>query len=101
MKNLPREKSLFGSLERECSEEICTYGEVQEIYKDESKTECFWNDYIHGRNSHVASLLRSGGEILRDQGKINALQRELRERKKKLLDLEDEFNLKVKQLFSQ
>ncbi|MGH0120243.1 UNVERIFIED_CONTAM: hypothetical protein FKN15_056568 [Acipenser sinensis] len=34
-----------GSLERECNEEICSYEEAREIFKDNKRTEDFWEVY--------------------------------------------------------
>lgn len=37
-----------GNLERECMEEICSYEEAHEIFKDDEKTQEFWNKYKDG-----------------------------------------------------
>uniref|UniRef100_A0A8D0GMS6 Coagulation factor VII n=1 Tax=Sphenodon punctatus TaxID=8508 RepID=A0A8D0GMS6_SPHPU len=43
--NSPFEELKEGSLERECFEEICSFEEVNEIFKDEKRTMTFWHVY--------------------------------------------------------
>nr|Q58L93.1 RecName: Full=Venom prothrombin activator porpharin-D; Short=vPA; AltName: Full=Venom coagulation factor Xa-like protease; Contains: RecName: Full=Porpharin-D light chain; Contains: RecName: Full=Porpharin-D heavy chain; Flags: Precursor [Pseudechis porphyriacus]AAX37263.1 factor X-like protease porpharin D precursor [Pseudechis porphyriacus] len=48
-----RSNSLFeefrpGNIERECIEEKCSKEEAREIFKDNEKTEAFWNVYVDG-----------------------------------------------------
>ncbi|XP_043393965.1 transmembrane gamma-carboxyglutamic acid protein 1 isoform X4 [Chelonia mydas] len=37
-----------GNIERECSEEICTYEEAREAFENDEKTREFWKGYPNG-----------------------------------------------------
>ncbi|XP_053193687.1 transmembrane gamma-carboxyglutamic acid protein 2 [Scomber japonicus] len=37
------------SLERECTEELCSYEEAREVFEDDTQTDIFWKQYV---NSH-------------------------------------------------
>ncbi|XP_023681813.1 transmembrane gamma-carboxyglutamic acid protein 2 [Paramormyrops kingsleyae] len=36
-----------GNIERECMEEVCTYEEAREVFKDKATTDAFWDKYTH------------------------------------------------------
>ncbi|XP_063809197.1 coagulation factor VII [Pseudophryne corroboree] len=49
-----------GSLERECNEEICSYEEAREIYKDDKRTKEFWKIYSD-ENQCLSNPCTNGG----------------------------------------
>ncbi|XP_048868910.1 transmembrane gamma-carboxyglutamic acid protein 2 [Brienomyrus brachyistius] len=48
-----------GNLERECMEEVCTYEEAREIFKDKAKTDDFWKKY-KDQHAYAPKLDTSG-----------------------------------------
>ncbi|XP_067913814.1 coagulation factor X-like [Heterodontus francisci] len=85
-----------GNLQRECIEERCNYEEAREIFEDGKKTEIFWENYIHGRNSELVPLLKTAKQILEDQSKINELKKKLTAKKQEISALEDKLLAKLK-----
>ncbi|KAM8977459.1 coagulation factor VII-like [Pelodytes ibericus] len=49
-----------GSLERECIEEVCSYEEAREIYKDDRRTKEFWKTYKDD-NQCLSNPCENGG----------------------------------------
>ncbi|XP_076852356.1 transmembrane gamma-carboxyglutamic acid protein 2 [Brachyhypopomus gauderio] len=41
-----------GNIERECREEVCSYEEAREVFKDDKKTEDFWKTYVKGHSQN-------------------------------------------------
>uniref|UniRef100_UPI0037E99EA8 transmembrane gamma-carboxyglutamic acid protein 2 n=1 Tax=Semicossyphus pulcher TaxID=241346 RepID=UPI0037E99EA8 len=36
------------NLERECTEELCSYEEAREVFEDDTQTDLFWEEYVKG-----------------------------------------------------
>ncbi|CAH2318972.1 transmembrane gamma-carboxyglutamic acid 2 isoform X1 [Pelobates cultripes] len=55
-----------GNLERECTEEVCNYEEVREIFENDQEAKNFWNSYPHngkGGNSSSSATVDVAGLV--------------------------------------
>nr|XP_006001379.1 PREDICTED: transmembrane gamma-carboxyglutamic acid protein 3 [Latimeria chalumnae] len=57
--NGPLEELRQGSIERECTEEICNYEEAKEVFENKEKTEEFWKVYPNSKTVSTNSEHRS------------------------------------------
>ncbi|XP_063300736.1 coagulation factor VII [Pelobates fuscus] len=54
-----------GSVERECNEELCSYEEALEIFKDERRTKQFWETYTD-KDECISNPCQNGGTCIDD-----------------------------------